>query len=89
MLKTIERETFCQCKNLKIVDFSEGLEKIDIQAFALSGLENVELPTSLRTVAQTAFAKCENLKTVKINEGLEVLGTNEYPEEGKIWYGVF
>ena len=42
--------------------FSEGLEKISLQAFALSGLENIELPASLRTVAQAAFAECKSLK---------------------------
>ena len=55
----------------------------------MSGLENVELPASLRTVAQAAFAKCENLKTVKFSEGLEVLGEDEYDDDGNMWFGVF
>ena len=46
-----------------------------------SGLENVELPASLKTIAQEAFAQCTDLKTVKFGEGLEVLGTDEYPPE--------
>ena len=32
-LKTIEARTFCKCKSLKYVEFSEGLEKIGIAAF--------------------------------------------------------
>ena len=47
------------------------------------------LPASLRTIAQGAFYKCESLKTVKFNEGLEVLGTDEYPDDGGRWFGVF
>ena len=50
-----------------------------LEAFMESGLENVELPASLRTIAQGTFAKCESLKTVKFSEGLEALGTDEYP----------
>ena len=72
--------------------FSEGLEKIGIGAFLESGLESVELPTSLSVVSQAAFAKCKNLKTMKLGEGLEVLGTNEYPPKNALfdfYYGVF
>ena len=54
-----------------------------------NGLENVELPASLRTIAQGAFYKCKSLRTVKFSEGLEVLGTDEYTDDGKMWLGVF
>ena len=69
--------------------FSEGLEKIGISAFNTNELKSVELPASLRTVSQAAFAKCKSLKTVKFNAGLEVLGTDEYVENGELYYGVF
>ena len=26
---------------------------------------------------------------MKFGEGLEILGTNEYPDNGNLWYGVF
>ena len=54
-----------------------------------SELESVEFPASLKTVAQAAFAGCKNLKTVKFNEGLEVLGTDEYFDDGGMYFGVF
>ena len=70
--------------------FPEGLEKIDLNAFEETELENIEFPASLRTIAQGAFNGCKSLKTVKFNEGLEVLGTDEYPEDkSKRWFGVF
>ena len=69
--------------------FPEGLEKIGIGVFVGSGLENVELPASLRTVSQCAFRACKSLKRVKFNEGLEVLGTEEYADDGGMWCGVF
>ena len=88
-LKVIEKDTFRECKNLKTLEFPEDLEKIDLQAFALSGLENVELPASLRTISQAAFYKCESLNTIKFNEGLEVLGTDEYDGNGEKYLGIF
>ena len=69
--------------------FSEGLEKIGLGAFSLSGLESVELPASLSVVSQAAFAECKSLKTVKFNVGLDALGTDEYTTEGDLWRGIF
>ena len=69
--------------------FPEGLEKIGLGAFSLSGLESVEFPASLRTVSQAAFAECKSLKTVKFNVGLDALGTDEYTTEGDLWRGIF
>ena len=88
-LKVIEINTFSDCKDLKSVEFSEGLERIELGAFLGSGLERVTLPRSLRVLAQAAFAKCENLKTVVLNEGLETLGTDEYDTDGEMRHGVF
>ena len=47
------------------------------------------MPQSVRTIRQGAFCKCESLRTVVLNEGLETLGTDEYPEKDKVWYGTF
>ena len=47
------------------------------------------MPQSVRTIRQGAFCKCESLRTVVLNEGLETLGTDEHPENGNYWYGVF
>ena len=58
MLKTIEAWTFSYCKDLSRVEFSEGLEKIGVAAFAESGVEQVKLPSSVRGICAEAFAKC-------------------------------
>lgn len=83
------KRRFRECRDLKSVEFSEGLEKIDLMAFFETGLENVTLPASLRVLAQAAFAKCSSLRTAKFREGLETLGTEELQENGKPHYGVF
>ena len=88
-LTTIGKHAFCNCNNLSRMIFPEGLEEIRLGALFRSGLESVELPASLRTIAQASFARCESLKTVKFSEGLEVLGTDEYPDDGGRWCGVF
>lgn len=49
-LEIIECNAFKECENLKSVKFPDGLKKIRIGAFALSGIENVTLPASLRMV---------------------------------------
>ena len=88
-LKKIERRAFFRCKNLKGLTFPTGLEKIGLYAFSESGLESAEFPASLRTIAQGTFACCKSLRTAKFAEGLETLGTDERPENGNHWYGVF
>ena len=47
----IEESAFYECNKLKNVQFSEGLEKIGLFSFYETGLENIELPASLRTIA--------------------------------------
>ena len=59
------------------MEFSEGLEKIDAAAFSNSGIERVDLPSSVRTICGGAFAWCANLRSVQLNEGLETLGEVE------------
>ena len=56
------------------MEFSEGLEKIDANAFSKSGLECVDLPSSTRRICGYAFFGCEQLRSVRLNEGLKTLG---------------
>ena len=89
MLGEIKQGTFYECKNLKNIEFPEGLRIIGNCAFQGSGLEDIILPASLRTIAQGAFCECQNLKTVKFCEGPEVLGTNERQSNGGAFRGIF
>ena len=57
-LRTICANAFGCCGKLKNMILPEGLEKIDLYAFRETGLEDVELPASLRTMAHGAFAEC-------------------------------
>lgn len=73
-LKTINGCTFWQCKNLKKVQFSEGLEKIGTCAFFDSGIREIALPLSTREIGAAAFQGCKQLQRAELNEGLQVLG---------------
>ena len=46
-------------------------------------------PASLREISQGAFAACKCLRTVEFGEGLETLGTDQYPDTGEVWLGLF
>ena len=88
-LRTIRREAFMGCADIRGVAFPDGLREIGLRAFRDSGLEEVTLPPSVRVVHQSAFCKCPNLRAARLNEGLEALGTDEYPGNNSWWYGVF
>ena len=76
-LKVIQAYTFLKCKNLKTVEFSEGLEKIGVAAFKESGIETIAFPASTKAVGPQAFEGCEQLRSIWLNEGLKTLGAKE------------
>ena len=80
-LKVIEEGTFNHCRNLKSVEFSEGLEKIGVGTFFGSGIEDIVLPSSVRVIYGFAFAKCKHLRSIRLNEVLEVLGAEVVADE--------
>lgn len=82
----IEEATFNRCAVLRTVKFSNGLEKIETNAFRDSGLETVTTPESLRTIGHGAFAGCRNLARVVLNSDLEVLGEDDDVDQH---FGVF
>ena len=75
-LKVIEHATFADCKNLKAVEFSEGLETIGVQAFRGCGVESITTPKSLKTIHAGAFVRCESLKQVVLADEMEMLGVD-------------
>lgn len=56
-LKVIEEGTFTHCRNLKRVEFAEGLERIGAEAFAYSDIEDVVLLSSTRAICAYTIAK--------------------------------
>lgn len=75
-IKSIESGAFYGCKNLKEIEFSEGLEAIYMSAFANTGVEIVELPNSLKILDMQAFYECENLKYIKLGNNIKDFNAN-------------
>ena len=53
------------------------MEKIGVGVFFKSGIEQIELPQSVKSIGARAFFRCEHLRHIKLNEGLEKLGEKE------------
>lgn len=75
-LKVLEGATFAECKSLRTVEFSEGLETIGPQAFRRCGVESIATPKSLKTIHAGAFVRCESLKQVVLADEMEMLGVD-------------
>lgn len=74
-----------ECRNLKIVHFAEGLEKIGNQVFARSGIESLETPSSLKVISPGAFIECHSLRRVVLADVMEVLGdAKDFDEQCKL-----
>lgn len=71
------------------MELSKGLEKIDFKAFFGSGVERVDLPSSMRCIGAEAFMMCKQLRNVNLNEGLEVLGEKSCYRKHEYRGGVF
>ena len=65
-LKRIALRVFQDCKNLRRIELPGELESIGILCFCNSGLEEIELPRSLRVVHQKAFDDCDRLETIRV-----------------------
>ena len=87
-LRTLCQAAFAMCKNLRRVEFCEGLavlgtneypsENENFQryygVFGESALESVKLPKSLKRIEYSAFAGCKNLRSIAFPERLEYIG---------------
>lgn len=69
----------------------DRLEKIGAECVALSGLEELVLPESVREIGAGALSDCYQLRSVQLNEGLQKLGAKEVIDgeehEGEVFAG--
>ena len=49
-LRRIEKNVFWDCRQLKDVTLSEGLQYIGSECFYENGLESVRIPSALKTI---------------------------------------
>lgn len=73
-VKRVSTTSFLGCKNLRMIDFCEGLETIAEKAFFnCSSLEKISLPDSLKTLGDSAFADCKMLEEICLPSTLQFL----------------
>ena len=71
-LKKIGSLAFTQARNITgTLVLPEGIESIDMQAFAQTGISSVVLPNSLKSIGFWSFNSCENLESVIIGNNNE------------------
>jgi len=63
---------FKNCAGLKHIEFPSSLKRVDRDAFAGSGLEEVTIPASIDW-GESIFQECHQLKSVTLPEGLTVI----------------
>ena len=56
----------------------KGIKNIADNAFALSSLEEVILPTGLERIGSYAFDQCNNLKKVSLPKSLQIIGRSAF-----------
>lgn len=76
-MKQIEYNAFKGCENLRHVQLPNGLEKIGVDGFNSSGLEEIVFPPNVKIVCPRAFYGCAQLRSAQLNDGLEILGAKE------------
>ena len=71
-LKKIGRLAFTQARNITgTLVLPEGIESIDMQAFAQTGISSVVFPNSLKSIGWLSFNSCEKLESVIIGNNNE------------------
>jgi xylan 1,4-beta-xylosidase len=63
-VKSIGTGAFYNCPDLKKVNLSDGLTKIDVGAFENSGIRSIEIPQTVTMIGYRAFADCDELLDV-------------------------
>lgn len=69
----IEDSAFSNCKNLAVVNFSEGLKTIDNYVFQGCKIKHLNLPNSVINIYDQSFSYCQSLTTVILPDNLETI----------------
>ena len=72
-------DAFFSCMDLESVRFPESLEMIDSEAFANTGLMELNLPSGLRKIGADAF-RMTKIREAILPESLEILGDDAFIE---------
>lgn len=57
---------------------SKSVRRIYKKSFSFSGLESIEIPSSVRKIGKYAFFNCKSLNKIILNEGIVELGESSF-----------
>ena len=63
--RSVRKKAFEKAEGPRAVVLNEGIEELEDESFAYSGLELVMFPTTLRKLGEDAFLHCERLKRIE------------------------
>ena len=86
--KVIRPEAFTY-SSIKKVDFNEGLEYIDTEAFYFSKIENISLPGTVKALGLRAFSWCRDNKSITLAEGITDIGNQAFSINSSVEQIVF
>lgn len=73
----------CSCLE-DIDDILSGISEIGSQAFAYTGIRNVDVPACVERIEDRAFKSCPELRTITLPSSLEYLGTDAFDSCSKL-----
>lgn len=78
-IKTIEKEAFSYCHELKTVTIAEGVPVIGSQMFAYcENLVSVNIPKSVTSIGDYAFMSCKSLPAAPIGKSVTTIGRSAF-----------
>ncbi len=82
-VRTLSNGAFWNCKSLLTVNFSEGLESVQADAFRhCDKLQAAMLPSTVKEIGYRAFWYCYDMHDVNIPEGVTYIGVNTFSNCG-------
>ena len=75
LIKICDR-AFCECKLLNKINLPESLKIIESYAFQATGIEEIEIPSSVIRIGSGAFSYCEKLKIIIFNGQPQEIGSD-------------
>ena len=81
-LEYIRIGAFCECKNLKEINFPRTLEEIYFYSFRGTGFTEIVIPESVKYIGRHAFSCCFELKSVDL--ACEEIGSGAFAVDPEI-----
>ena len=81
-LVAVEENAFADCKDLKSVKLSAGLERMGRGCFRDSGIESMVVPKDVTEIPEYAFYHCAALKSVAFAEGAQLQTIGRWSFQG-------